>query len=344
MQHYTTKELIDSKVSVEFYESRYQGGYMEDWPKEKKAFVTEFITQLVPGNKGIALDFGCGNGVFTDVLSKALPGWEIWGCDISQSALINARRRFPNCNFETFEQIKNQQIKFDLIFSHHVLEHVSDLNEIIASFSDSLKVGGRSAHILPCGNKDSLEYKIASLVINGIDANLGNRFYYEDKGHLRRLTSTQLAEIHETFGLVKENAWFQNQYFGSLDWMSDYPHEYITKELILLDKSVNRKARLKLKRLEMKIIALRTAKLYAKQGIKHRIKTRLYEVKSSPLKFLTLPFRIIIDSKMVSNGNNFFKRLNRERANERKNHRASEMCMVFIKNTFNSDSVTARTP
>jgi len=109
MQHYTTKELIDSKVSVEFYESRYQGGYMEDWPKEKKTFVTEFITKLIPGSNGIALDFGCGNGVFSDVLSKALPGWEIWGCEIGECALANASKRVPNCNFTTFEQIKNQQ-------------------------------------------------------------------------------------------------------------------------------------------------------------------------------------------------------------------------------------------
>lgn len=331
MQHYTTKELIDSKVSVEFYESRYQGGYMEDWPKEKKTFVTEFITKLIPGSNGIALDFGCGNGVFSDVLSKALPGWEIWGCDISESALANARKRFPNCNFTTYEQIKNQQIKFDLIFSHHVLEHVSNLDEIVGSLASSLKIGGRCAHILPCGNKGSLEHNIASIVANGIDANLGNRFYYEDKGHLRRLTSDEFCWIHKKFGMSLEHAWYQNHYFGSLDWMSDYPDDYIMNDLTLLDKAINQSARLKLKRLQRKITSLKKAKLFAKQGFRHRVKTRLMEARSNPVKILTLPFRLIRDYKLVWSGKKFAKLLQYEKINERTNQNASEMFIVLIK-------------
>ena len=113
MQDYNTKELSDSRISAEFYEERYQEGYMEDWPEEKKSLVSEFIKQLIPGNAGTALDFGCGNGVFSEVLKKVLPGWEIWGCDISESALTNARKRCPNCKFGTLEQIQNQNIKFE---------------------------------------------------------------------------------------------------------------------------------------------------------------------------------------------------------------------------------------
>ena len=331
MQDYNTKELSDSRISAEFYEARYQEGYMEDWPEEKKSFVSEFIKQLIPGNTGIALDFGCGNGVFSEVLKKVLPGWEIWGCDISESALTNARKRCPNCKFGTLEQIQNQNIKFDLIFSHHVLEHVSNLDEIVGSLADSLKIGGRCAHILPCGNKGSLEYNVASLVANGIDANLGNRFYYEDKGHLRRLTSDELCWVHNKFGMSQENAWFQNHYYGSLDWMSDYPDDYIMNDITLLEKAINQRARLKLKRLQRKITSLKKAKLFAKQGVRHRIKTRLMEARSNPVKILTLPFRLIRDYKLVLSGKKFAKLLQHEKINERANQNASEMFIVLIK-------------
>jgi SAM-dependent methyltransferase len=331
MQNIITNRLIDPRISATFYETRYQDGYMEDWPKEKKRFVSEFIKQFIPGYNGIALDFGCGNGVFTEVLSNSLPGWEIWGCDISETALLNARKRYPNCKFATLEQIQNQNIKFDLIFSHHVLEHVSNLDETIASLADSLKAGGRCAHILPCGNKGSLEYNLATLVVDGIDANLGNRFYYEDKGHLRRLTSDELSMVHNNFGMSQENAWFQNQQYGSLDWMSDYPDDYIINDLTLTENAKNKSARIKLNRLQRKITTLKKAKLYAKQGIKHRIKTQLIEAQTHPSKFLTLPFHIIVDCSLVWSGKKFSKQLQHEKIYERTNQRASEMCMIFVK-------------
>ncbi|KJR40670.1 Methyltransferase type 12 domain protein [Candidatus Magnetoovum chiemensis] len=48
---------------------------------------------------GNGLDFGCGNGVFTKVLKTALPGWNIYGCDLSDVAIENAKKIIKIAHF-----------------------------------------------------------------------------------------------------------------------------------------------------------------------------------------------------------------------------------------------------
>ena len=45
------------------------------------------------------LDVGCGEGYFTAGLAEAIPGWEVWGIDISRDAVDLAARRHPEVNF-----------------------------------------------------------------------------------------------------------------------------------------------------------------------------------------------------------------------------------------------------
>ena len=58
---------------AEFYDNWYASGYMDEWPADKKERIFEIITALNLPETGEALDYGCGNGVFTEVIKKALP-------------------------------------------------------------------------------------------------------------------------------------------------------------------------------------------------------------------------------------------------------------------------------
>ena len=127
-----TSRLYDPREAQAFYEARYERGYMEDYSAEAKQRLAEIIRSLPLPAQGSALDFGCGNGVLTDVLREALPGWQICGADLSATAISNARARFPRCTFLELDEDFLQRQHFDLIFSHHVLEHVSDLRGTIA--------------------------------------------------------------------------------------------------------------------------------------------------------------------------------------------------------------------
>lgn len=55
--------------------------WMNGHSTEQRVF--EIVRDLNLGRTGVALDFGCWNGV-TEVLRQALPEWVIYGCDISE--------------------------------------------------------------------------------------------------------------------------------------------------------------------------------------------------------------------------------------------------------------------
>jgi 2-polyprenyl-3-methyl-5-hydroxy-6-metoxy-1,4-benzoquinol methylase len=182
-------DLYNQKGSKAYYENAYTGDYMDEWEDDTKYRIIEVINGLNLSNEGTALDFGCGAGVLTDVIRQALPGYKVYGTDISENAINKAKIYYDKCTFFHDSDASHNKMKFDFIFTHHVLEHVYDIVEVADQIVSYLKPSSSMLHILPCGNENSLEYNICSLVKNGIDDQKGGRFYFEDKGHVRRLTT-----------------------------------------------------------------------------------------------------------------------------------------------------------
>jgi trans-aconitate methyltransferase len=221
MSQKATASLYSKPASVAFYENRYARGYMEEWPIEKKRRIAELIQSLELPGTGEALDFGCGNGVLTDFLRVCLPkGWTTCGSDLSSNAIQNARKWYPACRFFLDQDSELQGRKFDLLFTHHVLEHVYDLPKTLAAMSACLKPQAAMLHILPCGNPGSFEHSICLLRADGINLQMEGRFFFEDEGHVRRLNTEQMVRQLKPFGfsLVKEN--YANQHRGAIDWIS----------------------------------------------------------------------------------------------------------------------------
>jgi SAM-dependent methyltransferase len=48
-------------------------------------------------DKGLVIDLGCGSGIFAEELSAA--GYDIWGIDISEAMIAQARKRVPDGRF-----------------------------------------------------------------------------------------------------------------------------------------------------------------------------------------------------------------------------------------------------
>ena len=219
--------LYKQEESLKFYEARYAKGYMEEWPSEKKQRIYSIIKDLDLPKRGEALDFGCGNGVFTDVLRKALSSWHVFGTDISDRAINNAITRYPDCTFLVAEDAILKQKKFDFVFTHHVLEHVYNVKEILNQIDGFLKPASSMLHIMPCGNPGSYEHKICTLKKNGIDNIHGNRFFFEDEGHVRRLTSEELCELCHSKGFILEREFYANQYYGAINWITTSNTQFI---------------------------------------------------------------------------------------------------------------------
>ena len=203
-----------------FYDGRYAKGYMEQWPVDKKTRVFEVIKNLNLPDKGEALDFGCGNGVFTEILKKALPNWQVYGCDISKIAVYNANKKNLGCIFFVAADDAYKGKKFDFIFSHHVLEHVLDIKETVLEITGRTNNNASMLHILPCGNRDSFEWQICQMVNGGINEKRGGAFFFEYEGHLRRMTTDSCLLEFKAFGFTLAQSFYSNQYYGALNWIT----------------------------------------------------------------------------------------------------------------------------
>ncbi|MEX2631225.1 MAG: class I SAM-dependent methyltransferase [Tistlia sp.] len=216
MQVVTVRQETDL---VDYYDRRYQDGYMDRWESVKVDKVLEFVGEAV-GNRPLRLlDYGCGTGEFAGAISRRFPQLEVWGCDLSPEALARARRKHPGLRFATTAELQESRTRFDLLFTHHVIEHVFDLEATLAEMAALLAPGGEMVHILPCGNPGSLEQRLVARIEGGIEGE-GRRFFFEDPGHLRRLTSDDLARPLGRHGFALRRAWYANQSWGGVRWLT----------------------------------------------------------------------------------------------------------------------------
>lgn len=251
-----TAELYDPDAAVAFYEERYARGYMAEWPRAKKQRVFEFVRALHLPATGRAIDFGCGNGVFTDVVRQALgSGWTIVGSEISSVALENARRRFPQCQFRHGEDPALAAESFDFFFTHHVLEHVYDLTEVLGQLDRLMRPAAVGVHIMPCGNEGSYLHGLALLRTDGINAAMGNRFFNDEEGHVRRLRTDDLAAEYSRLGYALAAERYCAHRQGVMDWLTDLGPERV-KETFDPSRAKDEPSRRRLASLRRRFLAL----------------------------------------------------------------------------------------
>jgi SAM-dependent methyltransferase len=238
--------LHNLDVAAKFYDERFGHGYMEDWPRAKRERVAALIRELPLPAQGRALDFGCGTGVFTRVLRTALPRWEVHGTDLSATAVRIAGEKNRDCRFYEINDCSAHAGEYDLVFTHHVLEHVSNLASVSALLASLVKSSGSMMHILPCGDAGSLERMVCELRLGGIDTASERRFFYEEEGHLRRLDTERLVALWAGRGFRLERAYYANQWFGGVRFLTDGEARFIldvTDPAMAKDAAARRKLR-----------------------------------------------------------------------------------------------------
>lgn len=96
-----------------------------------------------PGSK--VLEFGAGAGTQARDLQRR--GFNVVAIDLGNSA-FSLDRVFPVIDYDG-RHIPLPDQSIDVIFSSNVLEHVDDLNQILAEFRRILAPGGYCVHIMP---------------------------------------------------------------------------------------------------------------------------------------------------------------------------------------------------
>jgi SAM-dependent methyltransferase len=109
--------------------------------------------------EGKLLDVGCGPGA--NIARFLEYGWDAYGVDVSEIAVVHARKRLGNRIFhgDLFSQEFNSG-SFDLILFRHSLEHVHDPVGILKEAHRILRDGGLLVLLLP--NIGSWEAKLFS--------------------------------------------------------------------------------------------------------------------------------------------------------------------------------------
>jgi 2-polyprenyl-6-hydroxyphenyl methylase/3-demethylubiquinone-9 3-methyltransferase len=92
------------------------------------------------------LDVGCGGGLFTEEVARL--GYQVTGVDLSPRSIMIAQRHADQMGLpityrvSSGEELPFENNTFNVVYCCDVLEHVSDLNTVIAQSARVLEVGG----------------------------------------------------------------------------------------------------------------------------------------------------------------------------------------------------------
>ncbi|AGY56723.1 class I SAM-dependent methyltransferase [Gloeobacter kilaueensis] len=249
--------MLDHSNVKQFYEQLYTTDYMgEDgfacWSQNGVELerVRDVLCQ-VQGPIASVLDYGCGQGRWATVLAEQFPAAQVTGIDISQTAIARAQQRFAMHRFVAFdgERAPFADGSFDLLFSYHVLEHVIDLEAVVADMARLVKKGGYLCIIFPCANAGSLEEKTMRLIKDGkVTTPQGEMVFHFERsaGHLRRLSSAQISERFACQGARLREQSFACQFFGAVDYLVRSTDGGYIRSFCAVGRAVHRLAALRL--------------------------------------------------------------------------------------------------
>ena len=91
-----------------------------------------FINFLLEKNDATTvLEIGCGPGIYPIHYKKLFEGKKYCGIDLSHSAIDFAKNN-SNFEFRCEDFLKNNYQKYDLVFSHMVIDHIYDVELFIS--------------------------------------------------------------------------------------------------------------------------------------------------------------------------------------------------------------------
>jgi 2-polyprenyl-3-methyl-5-hydroxy-6-metoxy-1,4-benzoquinol methylase len=119
--------------------------------------MARFLNNL-KSSKGKALDVGCGDGNFLLIMKRL--GWNVYGVDISESAVRLAKKKLGVANVfvGTLANHRFPSSYFDVISFRHVLEHLQKPADTLLEIRRILKNEGVLGVSVP--NIDSLYFRV----------------------------------------------------------------------------------------------------------------------------------------------------------------------------------------
>jgi len=133
---------IWGQVPPDYYYSLNLGQRL--WHDTKWDVLKKLMTQDNFEPKTI-LEIGCAAGHLTKFTQDLFPKAKVWGIDIYKPAIIEAKMRYPEINFQVADAHKLPFNKnyFDLVLCSETIEHVLEPAKMLAEIKRVLKTDGR---------------------------------------------------------------------------------------------------------------------------------------------------------------------------------------------------------
>ncbi len=101
--------------------------------------------------EGLGLDLGCGDGRLTKIILDRVGKRDVIGVDIDprETSLAEALKLYQRIHVTSADRIPEPDCSFDWVFSNSVLEHISNLDNVLREVSRVLKPGGQFLLTVP---------------------------------------------------------------------------------------------------------------------------------------------------------------------------------------------------
>lgn len=168
--------------------------------RDLAALRLERCLEAISGQSGRVLEIGCGAGRHCRALRKYRPDLSVFGCDISETALREARAEGGGVAYDRGDatNLPYPNDYFDAVVLFDVLEHVDDVRKAVSEIYRILRDGGVFHGFIPCEGNPGTIFSV-----------LGRRGWLpiyrwkrEYVGHIQRLTSGGVSRLFEKQGFA----------------------------------------------------------------------------------------------------------------------------------------------
>lgn len=142
---------IHEDVPADHYDSGIKNNYFQKywhWRRFKE------VLGLITSEKGRLLDVGCHSGLFTEKVVAKLKPSEIYGIDVSNGAILKAKKRVKKGNFQVADahKLPFRTNYFDVVICLEMLEHVDNPVKVMYEIYRVMKKGGYGIVLVPSDN------------------------------------------------------------------------------------------------------------------------------------------------------------------------------------------------